>query len=506
MIKNLLSIIVLVILTSFVSSHIPAQERGHLNNDRFCNPIFKGDYPDPTIMRDGKDYYMTHSAFDYVPGLVIFHSIDLINWEPISYALSSYLGSIWAPDICKYKNKYYIYFTVSSPKHSNYVVCADSPFGPWSEPIDLKIGQIDPCHVVGENGQRWLFLSGGYRVKLSEDGLSVISGTLEHVYSGWKYPTDWITEGFALEGPKLKKIGDYFYYLSAEGGTAGPPTTHMIVVARSKSINGPWINDPHNPLVHTYNNSDKWWSRGHGSLIDTPEGQWWVVYHAYENQYINLGRQTLLEPIFITKEGWLKAPLGNRIERSIKKPIVSNRIIDRKKYLNQFRIGLDWKFYKQYDPNRASVNNGILTLKAQGMSPDESVPLMFVAGVHKYEVSVKIEITDSVTAGLILFYNASYYVGTGFNKLVRLRWRKGTIKSKNPQNGEKSIWLKIRNDNSIVTGYYSYDGINWMKEDWGMEISGYNHNTLYDFESILPGLFVYGKGYAQFSNLLYKEL
>src|SRR6187431_2972733 len=95
-------------------------------NTTFLNPIIGGDYPDPTIMRDGKDYYMTHSAFDYVPGLTVWHSTDLVNWEPISYALPSYLGPGWAADICKYKGKYYIYFTVAGMGRSNFVVYASS--------------------------------------------------------------------------------------------------------------------------------------------------------------------------------------------------------------------------------------------------------------------------------------------------------------------------------------------------------------------------------------------
>ena len=81
--------------------------QGDLGNGNYLNPILGGDYPDPTIVRDGNDYFMTHSAFDYIPGLTVFHSTDLVNWEPISCALNRYLGHIWAPDICKYKGKYY---------------------------------------------------------------------------------------------------------------------------------------------------------------------------------------------------------------------------------------------------------------------------------------------------------------------------------------------------------------------------------------------------------------
>ena len=132
----------------------------------FTNPILGGDYPDPTIMREGEDYYMTHSAFDYQPGLTVFHSRDLIHWQTISYALKTYLGSVWAPDICKYKDLYYIYFTVATQPRSNYVVWARSPKGPWSDPINLHVRNIDPCHVVGEDGSRWLFMSAGKRVRL----------------------------------------------------------------------------------------------------------------------------------------------------------------------------------------------------------------------------------------------------------------------------------------------------------------------------------------------------
>jgi beta-xylosidase len=482
----------------------PLKNQGDLGNGKFINPILAGDFPDPTIVRDGTDYYLTTSSFDYAPGLTVMHSKDLVNWEPISYALDFYIGSVWAPDICKYNGKFYIYFTVANK--GNFVVYADSPYGPWSNPIDLKVGWIDPCHVADESGQRWLFLSGGNRARLSADGLSVLPGTLERVYDGWKFPEEWITEGFALEGPKVKKIGQYYYMLSAEGGTSGPPTSHMITVARSKSINGPWENAPNNPLIHTYKATEKWWSKGHGSLIDTPDGKWWIIYHAYENGALNLGRFTLLEPLEFTKDGWLKTSPGVSSEKPIQKPIKSEKIINRFERLNNFNIGLDWKYYKNFDSLRCSAENGTLIMKAQGNSPHESAPLLFVAGNSSYEISVKIDKDSSAVAGLVLFYNADFYVGTGFDSKNRFRWRKGAVKGSASHTGGNELWLKIRNDNHIVTGYYSYNGIDWNKEIWGMDISGYNHNTLYDFMSILPGIFAYGNGTVKFSNFRFETL
>lgn len=501
-------------------------------NLTYTNPILGGDYPDPTIMREGEDYYMTHSAFDYVPGLTVFHSRDLVHWEPISSALNEFLGSVWAPDICKYQDKYYIYFTVAYPSDAvrakanrgltpssrmNFVVTADSPYGPWSEPIDLGVANIDPCHVVGEDGQRWLFMSAGKRVRLAADGLSVVPGTEETVYQGWQYPDDWYTEGMCLEGPKLRRIGDYYYYLNAEGGTAGPPTSHMVVVARSKSIDGPWENSPVNPLIHTYNVSDRWWSKGHGSLIDTPDGRWMCVYHSYENQFTDLGRQTLMEPVELREDGWFYPVITDAQGRSADpaKPIVAPLSFDnsvpanRKQHLGEFRLGLDWKFYRRNQPERiAHVSDGI-TLTAQGSTPGNSSPLMFVAGEHRYEVEVEIELNDpQATAGLVLYYDSAFYQGIGTSADRRLRYRKGEVRTggMHPADQKQKIWLRLRNDNHVVTGQYSYDGINWQRETWGMDCSGYNHNTLYQFQSVLPGVYCAGRGSATFRNLKYRNL
>lgn len=472
------------------------------NGETYTNPVLGGDYPDPSIMREGNDYYLTNSSFDYNPGLIVFHSTDLVHWEPISYALQTYLGSVWAPDISKVDGKYCIYFTVSGV--GNFLVQADSPYGPWSEPVNVFRQGIDPCIAVAEDGTKWLFVSGGTRVQLSEDGRSTV-GRPQHVYDGWQYPSDWVTEGFCLEGPKIKKIGDWWYYISAEGGTAGPPTSHMVVVARAKTLDGPWENSPYNPLVHTYNDTDRWWSRGHGSLIDTPDGRWYCVYHAYENGFYGLGRQTLLEPVELTEDGWFKPVEGLDIAGPIAMPLPSAPV-DRKAHLGEFRVGLDWKYYKDFDPQRAKVEDGVLTLQAQGTCPGDSAPIMFVAGEHAYEFEVEIERDSLAVAGLVLYYDNLFYTGTGVNNRGTMRYRKdrGSVRSRIPD--ARHIWLRLRNDNQVITAAYSLDGENWVREEWGHEISGYNHNTCYYFQSVLPGLMAAGEGEVKFSNFKYRTL
>lgn len=207
-----------------------------------------------------------------------------------------------APDLVKYKDRYYIYVPWGK---TNYVLWADDIRGPWSKPIDLRVEGIDPGHIVDQKGNRYLHLSEGTAVQLSEDGLSVI-GIPQTVYEGWKYPKEWDTECFCLESPKLTYKNGYYYLTSAQGGTAGPATSHMVVSARSKSPMGPWENSPYNPIVHTWSAEDEWWSKGHGSLVDDVNGNWWIVYHAYPKEFHTLGRATLLEPIEWTSDGWFK--------------------------------------------------------------------------------------------------------------------------------------------------------------------------------------------------------
>src|SRR6266496_6259913 len=162
------TIIAILLIQLTIIANAQYQTRANNKGPGFyMNPVFAGDYPDPSILRDGDDYYMVHSSFEYYPGLLIWHSKDLINWNPVTNALFKYVGSVWAPDLVKYKNKYFIYFPANN---TNHVVTADSINGTWSEPIDLKVGHIDPGHVTDQDGKHYLYFSGGGYVPLSDNG------------------------------------------------------------------------------------------------------------------------------------------------------------------------------------------------------------------------------------------------------------------------------------------------------------------------------------------------
>jgi hypothetical protein len=90
-------------------------------------------------------------------------------------------------------------------------------------------------------------------------------------------------EAFSPEGPKVIRHNDWFYLITAVGGTAGLPPGHMVIAARSRSIHGPWENAPGNPLVRTQVSVEKWRSRGHATVFEGPNNTWWMIYHGYEN-------------------------------------------------------------------------------------------------------------------------------------------------------------------------------------------------------------------------------
>ena len=118
---------------------IEGQRKADLGDGTYLNPIVAGDHPDPTVLKDRDDYYMTFSSFFSYPGVIIWHSRDLVNWAPVGPTLTKPLGSVWAMDLIKHNGRYFIYIPASPDgRQSIFVIHADNIHGPWSDPIDLK--------------------------------------------------------------------------------------------------------------------------------------------------------------------------------------------------------------------------------------------------------------------------------------------------------------------------------------------------------------------------------
>ncbi len=501
--KKFLIIILLYPLTFWANAQNQFKAN-KMGSDFFSNPIFTGDYPDPSLLVDGNDYYVVHSSFEYYPGLTIWHSKDLINWNPVTSALTKYVGSVWAPELVKYNNKYYIYFPAGN---TNYVVVSDSIGGPWSDPINLKVGNIDPGHVVDDKGNRYLYFSNGGYVPLSDDGLSV-TGNFQHSYSGWPIPGDWTIECFCLEGPKLFKRGDFYYITVAEGGTAGPATGHMVISARSRSPFGPWENSPFNPIIRAQSSSDKWWSVGHATIFEDTSNKWWMIFHGYENGHYNMGRQTLLAPVEWTNDGWFKMPDNLKIDEPIKK--LSKTLVDNVFSLNDNFEGNTlkpyWKFFGEYDTSRFNLTNNSIVIKAKGTSVAESSPLLCIPYDHSYKAQVELEIEGDAVGGLVLYYSHRKYSGIlADNKNILANiggWQFPTEKDVI----NNHVHLKLRNINNTVDMYYSNNGTDWIKIENSVEVSAYHHNVLSDFLSLRVGLVSMGDGIVRFKNFKYEPI
>lgn len=460
--------------------------------------ILRGDYADPTILRDGADYYMTHSAFVYKPGFLIWHSTNLVDWEPLVRAVPDFAGSAYAPDLAKVAGKYYLYFPADN---GNWVTTATDIRGPWSKPVRLNVGKIDPGFAVGEDGKRYLFLSGGNRIALSDDGLAV-AGKLETVYAGWDFPKSWATEGKWLEAPKIFRRGKYFYMLSAEGGTAGPPTSHMVIVARARSIDGPWENSPLNPLVHTYSATEHWWSKGHGTMVDDVNGNWWIIYHAYENGQRPLGRQTLLEPIEWMTDGWPRLaqtwpPLPGKNPGAVKPPRLSDDFSS---------ANLGWQWMAWREPGGARLADGSLWLQGKGRTPADGRILLVTAQDAAYEIETELMVPDGAAGGLVLFYNERAFLALAADGARQLTVYAGGTSHRQAFAARGPIALKIVNRDNRCELWAKGGRSEWRMLARDLDVSGMHHNNLKGFLALRPGLFAAGRGEVRFQYFTYRPL
>ena len=119
----------------------------------YTNPVLPGFNPDPSVCRVGDDYYLVTSSFEFFPGVPVYHSKDLVNWELIGYALTrkSQLnlenawpsGGIFAPTLRYHKGTFYM-ITTNTSGNGNFYVTANNPAGPWSDPLWVDKPVFDP--------------------------------------------------------------------------------------------------------------------------------------------------------------------------------------------------------------------------------------------------------------------------------------------------------------------------------------------------------------------------
>ena len=283
--------------------------------DMYRNPIRSGMFPDPSICSVGDDYYMANSSFVFFPCIPISHSKDLIHWEIIGHAITNPEWAkvdeleggrgYWAPDISYYNGKFYVCATyrlndTGTVYRKQMVVSSDKPEGPYSEPVFLGEDGIDPSIFNDDDGRRYMLLNRGARIfELNADATKQISKAELLFYGDQKR---------APEGPHLLKKDGYYYLFEAEGGT-GPG--HRITVSRAKELFGVYEPCPYNPIMRQEDPTAPIQRCGHGKPVMTQKGEWFMVYlcgRQIDGKYSMLGRETALDPITWTADGW---PLVN---------------------------------------------------------------------------------------------------------------------------------------------------------------------------------------------------
>lgn len=291
----------LLVAVSLLAQAVPAN---------FINPILPGFHPDPSICRVEDDYYLVTSSFTWFPGIPIYHSKDLVNWELIGHGITrpdminmkglNDNDGIWAVTI-RYHNGIFYLITTASKSGGNFYITATNPRGPWSDPVWLKDAPgIDPSLFWDDDG-RCYYTGNRWDFEKSWDSQCAVWMQELDLSNGKLIGKPKIlTYGHAnnatyAEGPHIYKIDGRYMLLMAEGGSG---YHHAVTVHHSDSLWGPYIADKTNPVL-THRNLGKNYPIqhvGHADLVQTPNGEWYSVVLGIRNigGYNPLARETFL--------------------------------------------------------------------------------------------------------------------------------------------------------------------------------------------------------------------
>jgi xylan 1,4-beta-xylosidase len=338
---------------------------------QYTNPVIKGDWSDPGVVRVGEDYYSVRSTFGWQPGLAVAHSKDLVHWRYVGNGFSSFpsispgevAGGIWGSEIIYNPNTslFMIYATWNGfPGFQVYE--SATPEGPYtSVPGGLAVDGYDPGVFVDDDGRVYLVSSAGKVVELGTDGKTVVNPSVS-TYAGWN------------EGPELFKRAPYYYVTWSSNGTERG-ANGIVNSARSMSLAGPWEPDPTNPVLQNLNSGTDpehpFEGPQHPEVIQTQNGEWFVSFHTWEWNYGTLARNMCLEPVVWTEDGWWRPKNG-------KKPSLGNDgpnlpytpyQIQRSDDFSSPSLGLQWFFHTTPDWSGGSWslsdNPGFLRIKSR---------------------------------------------------------------------------------------------------------------------------------------------
>ena len=500
--------------------------------DGFRNPVIGGFHPDPSVCRVGDDFYLVNSSFQYFPGVPIFHSKDLIHWEQIGNVLdresqlplkdaTSWLG-IYAPTI-RYNDGTYYMITTNVGNGGNFMVTATDPRGPWSEPIWLKQGGIDPS-LYFEDGKCYMVSNPGDCIYLCEidpkTGEQLTESKPLWQGDGGRYP----------EGPHIYKKDGWYYLLISEGGTE---LAHHLTIARSKKIDGPYESNPKNPILTNccrLAQSSQVQGTGHGDFVQGADGSWWVVFLAYRNyggSYHHLGRETFLAPMEWAENEWPVVNGNGTIDT-----LVNCKTLPKTYYLNtttrtdfkNAKLGPEWVYIQTPIKENYEFTNGGLRLHGSmnGLSGTKQ-PTFIGRRQEANDFTAETEVTvvhdksePKFEGGLTVYQinggHFDYYVqrSEGKYKVVLgyevsgLPYTKAYISNVETNGRLFSLKLRIRGEGDNYIFEYSKDGKTYT-ETGRLGCKVLSTEVVGGFTGVTLGMYAYGNGFAEFKYFDYKE-
>jgi alpha-N-arabinofuranosidase len=459
----------------------------------YQNPIIPGFYPDPSVCRVGEDYYLVTSTFEYFPGLPVFHSKDLVNWQQIGHVLDrpSQLpldgirpsGGLYAPTIRYHDGKLYVINTLVDglEKKGNFIVTATNPAGPWSEPYWLEDAPgIDPSLFFDEDGRAWYCgnrvpstgsdYEGHREIWLQELDLETMQLT------GTKYALwDGAAKGALYpEAPHIYKINEYYYLMIAEGGTGH---THAVTIARAKNITGPYEINHRNPIItHRHLGLDyPIVGTGHADIVETQNGEWWMVLLAmrpYGGYYYNLGRETFLVPLVWEADWPIVAPHVGKVLFEGTAPDLTEQLWPEEPDRDDFdedTLDFKWNFIRTPRDELWSLHErpGFLQIKLRPETLMETVNPSFIGRRQQhinFDASTAMAFVPQAAnecAGIVLLQNHDFQMRCVVTlndadqpviKLIRREAGNDTVMAEQPLSAER-VYLRVE---AIGQDYYFY--------------------------------------------------
>lgn len=445
---------------------------------KYNNPIIRGFNPDPSICRVGEDYYLVTSTFEYFPAIPVYHSKDLVNWtqigncierpEQLPFEITKVDRGVWAPTIRYYNGKFYV--TAKFMEFGNFIVSSSNPATGWSDPVCVDIGGIDPS-ILFEDGKAYYCTN--HRGEAKQDTISLVEVNpdtgemLSEIKPIWHGAA--VVARQYLEAPHIYHVGDWYYVFAAEGGTG---KEHMITVARSRDIWGPYETYENNPILTNYQREEKEVAcSGHGDLFEDHNGNWWVVHLATRPDdawYSHMGRESFLLPVE-WKDEWpvigdgvshieCDGPLWNEQKFSVNWEADFNS------------IDVRWLFLRKPSEENYKLKDGHLFLKpsTNKISDTEGSPTFMAIRQPDIECQITVEMNfepakDLDEAGLTIYLSSQGYYS--FSKR-RENSRNYIVIAKNGDSFEPikteipngKISMRIEADKRKYDFYYSVDG------------------------------------------------